>query len=46
MNSPYFGWVVPNSIQEDLFYGEEQEELSYQEQQALEEERSLTRAGY
>ena len=48
MNSPTAGWAYPNSLQEELFYGSEDntEELSYAELQAIEEERSLTLAGY
>ena len=45
MESPLSGWAYPNSLQEDLFYGDDSEELTYEEQQALDEERSLTRAG-
>ena len=49
MNSPTAGWAYPNSLQEELFYGSDDtstEDLSYEELQAIEEERSLTLAGY
>ena len=39
MNSPFYGWVVPTSAQEDLIYGSEAEDLTYQELQDLEADR-------